>query len=238
MTEWALKRFWDAATVSAAGTAWAIRLDDRPVKTPAKAPLEVPTQALAEAIAAEWEAQTDQINPNIMPMTRLANSAIDKVAPQRAEVIALLAAYGDNDLICYRADGPAGLITAQRQAWDPLVAWASETFGARLTLVEGVMPRPQPVATLACLAAPLDGATAPEIAALYDLISLSGSLVIGLACARDYAPPETLWDASQVDEAWQVLQWGEDVEAAETTALRRGAFLDAARFCRLCKDLG
>ena len=60
-------------------------LDGRPARTPGKRPLVAPTRAIAESIAAEWAAQGETIEPMSMPVTRLANSAIDGVAATFAE---------------------------------------------------------------------------------------------------------------------------------------------------------
>ncbi|MGL6210132.1 MAG: ATP12 family protein, partial [Paracoccaceae bacterium] len=106
MSGWKAKRFWKQASVSPVDGGFAITLDGRPVKTPAKTPLVVPTEGLARAIAAEWDAQTGLVKPDTMPFTRTANSALDKVAPQFNEVVDMLAAYGETDLLCYRAIGP------------------------------------------------------------------------------------------------------------------------------------
>ena len=124
MSDWRPKRFWTAATVEPAPGGHTVHLDGRPVRTPGKSPLIVPTEAMARAIAAEWDAQTGIVRPETMPFTRSANSAIEKVAPQFDEVVGLLAAYGETDLLCYRAHGPAELMARQAAAWDPLLDWA------------------------------------------------------------------------------------------------------------------
>lgn len=235
MSEWKQKRFWKTTEATEVAGGWSVVLDGRSIKTPAKTALVMPTLALAEAVAAEWDAQEDEINPSSMPLTRSANSAIDKVVPQRADVIAMLADYGDADLLCYRAEGPSELVARQAKAWDPLLDWARAAYGAPLILAEGVMHVAQPKASLAALRAPLDQATEFEIAALHDLIALSGSLVIGLK-ATVVADPEPLWQASRVDEQYQIDQWGDDEEAAAASSVKRQAFADAHRFYHLVQN--
>lgn len=230
MSEWALKRFWKEASIAEAQGGWQVLLDGRPVRTPAKAAQEVPTAELAQLIAAEWEAQEEVVSPDTMPFTRMANSAIDKVRVQHREVAELLAAYGDNDLLCYRAEGPDTLVKRQAQTWDPYLDWAEATYGARLILVEGVMPQPQSPEALSRLAAPVMAANAFELAALHDLISLTGSLVLGLAAARSDADAPAIWLASRLDETFQAEQWGDDEEAMEVAALKRDSFLNAHNF--------
>lgn len=235
MSGWARKRFWKDVETCVAEDGFGVVLDGRPLRTPAKAPLVVPTSALAEAIAAEWAAQEDTINPQQMPATRAANAAIDKVLGQKEEVSRLIAAYGETDLICHRAEAPKELVARQAAAWDPLVQWAAATLGARLEVTSGVMHRPQPPESLAAFAARLDALDAFELTAMHDLVAMSGSLVIGLAAAAGFLPPEELWRRSRIDEDWQAEQWGEDAEAKALAENRRAAFMDAWHFLGRCR---
>ena len=233
MSDWAAKRFWSDVTVDLRGSDYVILLDKRLVKTPAKATLAVPSQAMAEAIAAEWEAQDEKIDPQKMPTTRSANAALDKVTPQRAEVAQLIAAYGENDLLCYRAPGPIELVDRQKEAWDPLLAWAAETLDAPLRTAEGVMHVAQPANTVANLTACVAAQSPFQLTALHDLVSMSGSLVIGLAAQAEAFAIDDLWTRSRLDELWQIEQWGADDEADATAALKHSAFLHAYRFYKM-----
>lgn len=234
MNDWAPKRFWQDASVVEAEEGFEIRLDARPVKTPAKAPLILPSRALADAVAAEWQAQEERIDPRLMPATRSANAAIDKVRPQQAEVAAMLAAYGDSDLLCYRADGPAELVARQAEGWDPMLDWAAATFDARLEPRTGVMHVPQEPDALARLARAVDRLDAFELAAFHDLVSLTGSLVLGLAAERG-RDAETVWQLSRIDETWQAELWGADDEAERVAQEKRSDFNHAVRFLALVR---
>jgi chaperone required for assembly of F1-ATPase len=227
---WAIKRFWAAVSVVPAGTGFAITLDNKPVRTPAKAPLVVPTRGLAQFIAAEWEAQTGKVDPGTMPATRISNSAIDKVIPQKDEVADMLAAYGGSDLLCYRADSPAALVARQSAAWDPLLDWTYARYGARLAIGPGVMPVPQDPAALELLAAEVIRQDAFQLAAFHDLVAISGSLILALAVIEGVRSPSEAWDLSRLDETWQEEHWGADDEATDAAAIKRAAFLHAARF--------
>lgn len=230
MSEWSAKRFWSDVEVTAQDAGYAVALDGRAVKTPAKAALIVPTRALAEAIAAEWHAQGERVDPRTMPCTRSANAAIDKVAVQHGEVAEMIAAYGDADLLCYRATAPEELVAEQAAAWDPLLAWSDSFLGARLTPVAGVIHAPQEPAALEILRAAVFAQDNYALTALHDLVSLSGSLVIGLAALHGDQDIEKLWKISRLDEDWQARLWGVDDEAAETAAIKCAAFLHAWRF--------
>ncbi len=227
---WAIKRFWSSVSVVPAETGYTITLDDKPVRTPAKARLIVPTRGLAQFIAAEWEAQTGKVDPATMPATRTANSAIDKVIPQKDDVAAMLAAYGGSDLLCYRADNPAALVARQSAAWDPLLDWTHARYGARLATGPGVMPVPQDAKSLELLAAEVIRQDAFQLAAFHDLVALSGSLILALSVVEGARSPSEAWDISRLDETWQEEQWGNDEEATEAAAVKRAAFLHAARF--------
>lgn len=230
MSAWAAKRFWTDVSVVEDGAGFSIRLDARAVKTPAKVPMIVPSRAMAQAIADEWALVDGQIDPTAMPFTRSANAAIDKVATQFVEVADMLAAYGGSDLLCYRADSPQGLVTRQTEGWDPLLDWAHETYGARLVTTAGVMPVTQAETALSALKKPLYDATEFEMAALHDLIAMSGSLVLAFGVTQRRLTPAQAWDLSRIDEVWQAEQWGEDEDAAQTAEIKRLAFNHAADF--------
>jgi len=226
MSEWKQKRFWKTAAAEQAESGWRIALDGRAIKTPAKAPLVVPSQTMATRIAAEWDAQKEVVAPLTMPFTRSANAAIDKTSKQHAEVVQMLADYGDADLLCYRADSPASLVARQDAAWDPLLDWADTALGARLAPRTGLMHAPQDPAALATLTAKTGALDAFELTAFHDLVSLSGSLIIGFAALAGQ-DGDALWQTSRLDELWQIEQWGAD-EEAEAVAARKKADFDHA----------
>jgi chaperone required for assembly of F1-ATPase len=234
MSAWTARRFWTAANVVPADGGFSIQLDERPVRTPLKSPLILPTRALAEAVAAEWQAQDGKVDPETMPFTRTANSAIDKVAPQREAVAGMLAEYGNSDLLCYRAEGPADLVERQAQGWDPLLDWSRDVLAAPLVTAVGVMHVGQPAESLAALRLQVDRLTPFQLAAFHDLVAISGSLVLALGIIHGRLSAEAAWDLSRIDEDWQISLWGEDEEAAEVAAGKRAAFLQADRFYRLC----
>ncbi len=230
MSEWAMRRFWTRAEVAEADTGFTVTLDGRSVKTPAKALLAVPTRGLAEEIAAEWAAQVEKVDPATMPFTRMSNSALDKVAVQHAEVADMLAAYGDSDLLCYRADHPEELVLRQQTAWDPMLDWAADALGARLVPRTGIMHAPQDRAALEALSQKVHALSDFELAAFHDLVSLTGSLILGFAAIAETDRPEEIWALSRVDETWQEEQWGFDEEARDIAELKRQAFVHAFRF--------
>lgn len=234
MSAWKAKRFWKQAVAEACDGGFTVKLDGRAVKTPARRALVLPSLAMAQAVAAEWDAQQGLVKPDTMPVTRAANSALDKLAEQFAEVADLLAAYGASDLLCYRATGPAELIARQAAAWDPLLDWSATALDAPLLSTQGVIHIAQPEASIARLTALVQGFTPFQLAAVHDLIAISGSLVLALAVTRGRISVEQAWDLSRIDETWQNELWGVDDDAAAQESLKRQALFEAARFFGLC----
>lgn len=234
MSGWKAKRFWKEATVTPSPDGFTVTLDGRPVRTPAKTLLVVPTQPLAAAIAAEWDAQQGLVKPNTMPFTRAANSALDKVAPQFDAVVAMLAAYGGTDLLCYRATDPEPLVARQAARWDPLLDWSASAFNAPLRAVPGVMFIEQPPESLSRLHALTAAQTPFQVAAFHDLVAISGSLILALAVTHTRLTADEAFGLSRIDEHWQAELWGVDEDAAILEAMKKDAFLQAARFHALC----
>lgn len=230
MSDWKPKRFWTSSAVVETDGGHTVELDGRRVKTPAKAALVLPTRAMAEAVAAEWEAQEKEVDPTTMPFTRSANAAIDKVRHQHREVANMLADYGDSDLLCYRATHPEALQARQAEAWDPALDWADEVLGARLIPLAGVVHQPQNTEALRVLRRQVQALTAFQLAAFHDLVSLSGSLILGFAAAKGWRNPDEIWRISRLDELWQIEQWGDDDEALIVAEAKESAFLHAKRF--------
>lgn len=228
-----MKRFYKTVTVEPVPGGHAIRLDSRAVKTPARAELALPTPALASAVAAEWHAQVEDIDPRTMPLTGLANAAIDRVAPDVRGFASGLAVYAETDTLCYRADKPDELIGHQAETWDPLIDWAQQRYDIGFEIVHGIMHEPQPPETVARLAAAVHGYDAWRLAALQPLVTIAGSLIIALALAEGEIDVESAFAAAQLDELWQVEKWGEDSFATQARENKRADFKAAARFLAL-----
>jgi chaperone required for assembly of F1-ATPase len=228
-----MKRFYTSASARAAGDGYEILLDGRPVRTPARAPLVVPGERLAAGVADEWNGQGESIDPRSMPLTGLANAAIDRVTPDPGAFARSLELYGESDLLCYRAESPQALKTRQAQIWDPLLAWARRRFGVDFEIVEGVVHRPQPEMTLRQFGRAVAVYSPFELAGLAPLVTIGGSLVIALALAEDAIDLGTAWAAASLDEAWQLEQWGSDAEAEQVLAARRDDFAAGYRFLTL-----
>ncbi len=224
------RRFYKEAGFAPAEGGFRLTLDGRSANTPARNPLVLPTEALAGAVAAEWGAQVTSIDPATMPLTRLANTAIDGVATRIEAVADDLCAYAQTDLLAYRAAEPDRLVTAQAKAWDPVLDWAYETFGAKLILSEGVMHVTQPPQAIQALTEAVRRVDDPfRLAALHTLTTLTGSLILALAVLHGRLDPGAAWEAAHVDETYQADVWGRDEEAEARLAVRRAEFDAAAK---------
>ncbi len=230
MAQATVKRFYSEATTTDIG---GILLDDRPVRTPARAQLILPNPELAEAVRKEWAAQGETIDPWSMPLTGLANAAIDHAAPDPAKFATDLARYADADLLCYRAADPPALVARQEDVWNPLLDWARRRYDCNFALATGIIHVSQPPLSVKRLSDALISRTTFELAALSPIISIAGSLIIALALAEQTIPPDAAFDAAHLDELWQAEQWGEDDFALEARAARRADFTAAARFLEL-----
>jgi chaperone required for assembly of F1-ATPase len=226
-----LPRFYDLATVSQTGEAdWHILLDGRTVKTPQRAALLLPSEALAIAIASEWNAQSETIDLRLMPLTKLANTALDGVCGREGDVIADILSYAGRDTICYYADAPAELVDRQKAAWKPVLQWATEALAAPLITATGIMPVEQATSSLASLRQAIERFTPFRLTALHTMTSLTGSAVLVLAHIFERLSVEECWSAAHIDENYQIEQWGEDSEAKAQRASRLAEMHAASKF--------
>lgn len=228
-----MKRFWETADAVPAAGQWGVRLDERPLPTPGRAPLVVPTEPLAQAIAQEWAAAGETVEPRAMPLTGLANAAIDRIAPDCAAFAAGLGRYAQADLACYRAEGPETLVARQEASWDALLGWARRRYDVDFATTTGLVHVGQPPATVDRLAHEVAALDAFRLAGLSPLVTIGGSLVAALAVLEGAYMPEQAWDAVSIDERWQVEKWGSDAEAEAAIAGRRCDFFAGARFLEL-----
>jgi chaperone required for assembly of F1-ATPase len=228
------KRFYRQASVGESGGAFAVLLDGRPAKTPARNTLALPNAALAAAVAAEWNAIEGAIDPVQLPLTRLANLAIDAIANAPQPVIDEIVQYASSDLVFYRAAEPAGLVALQNERWNPVLDWAALKLNARFSLAEGVIHVRQPDEALSAVREAAERLSRPfALGATASVTNIGGSALIALALANGALTGDDAWNAAHVDEQWSISQWGEDDEAQRRLAARHVEFSAAARVLAL-----
>ena len=231
----AAKRFYARAEARETVTGFGVGLDGRALKTPEGRELSLPTEALARTIAGEWQAQGEKILPGTMPLTALIFTALDRTGPGRGEVRAHLLKFAETDLLCYRAQEPADLAEHQHAAWQPLLDWAAETYGARLAVTEGVLPVDQPEESIRAFSAALDVLDNLTLTALASVTQAAGSLVVGLALTSGRIGADEAARVAHLDETWQAERWGEDAEAIAHRRARSNDIEAAGRFLDLLK---
>ncbi len=228
-----MKRFYKAVTVAPVDTGWQVTLDGRGIKTVGGRPQVVPSSALADALAAEWAAQGAELDPARFTLRDMVDYAIDVVQPDPAAAVRAILAFAETDTLCYRGDEGEALYARQCQCWDPLLTAAEHRWDVRFERVCGIIHRAQPAETLRRMEAVVAAQSTFALAALYNLASLSASLVIGLAALEPQAGAEELWNAANLEEDWQAELWGHDAEAQALRARRLSEFTAAMRFAAM-----
>jgi chaperone required for assembly of F1-ATPase len=228
-----VRRFWKQVEVIGADGGFGIAIDGKPINTPGRFDFAMPTDALAEAIAAEWRSCGETIDPRVMPLTGLANAAIERVAADPQAFAAGLARYSESDLLCYRAEGPAALVARQAESWDALLAWARRRYDVDFETCLGVMHVAQPEETVRKLGHAVAALDDFQLAGLSPLVTIGGSLVAALAVLEEMMPAEDVWEAVSLDDRWQLEQWGDDPEARAALDARRRDFMAGAHFLEL-----
>lgn len=228
-----MKRFWRQAEAVERDGAWGIELDGKPLRTPAREPLTLPTKALAEAITAEWNGVEETIDAGALPLTGLANAAVDRVAPDKEAFAKGIGRYAEADLACYRAEGPSGLVERQAELWDKLLGWGRRRFDVDFRTTSGIVHVDQPTATIDQLSHAVAALGPFRLAGLSPLVTIGGSLLAALGVLEGALTPDQAWEAVTVDDRWQLEQWGSDAEAEAALNNRRRDFMAAARFLEL-----
>lgn len=232
-----MKRFYkEAQSAQQDGTSdWSVLLDGRTVRTPGGVQLVVSSGALAQAVAEEWQAQETEITPDSMPMMRLTATCLDRVAPRRAEISADIVAYAASDLLSYRAETGSDLRQRQDAVWSPWLDWAAARLGIGLIVTDGIMPVEQTADALAAAERHVAGLTDFELTVLALAVPAAGSFVLGAAFVVGALTAAELFAVSQLDETWQIEQWGEDYEAADRRAALAAEFDALERYLRLSR---
>ncbi|MGI9463127.1 MAG: ATP12 family chaperone protein [Aestuariivirgaceae bacterium] len=221
------KRFYKTVRVGGGQPPFSILADERSIKTPMKVDLAVPFLALAEAVAGEWDAQLDVIDPARMPLTRLCNTALDRVSVHKPRIVQEITDFAASDLVCYRADSPEGLVLRQQEVWDPVLQFMADRLGVHLVATTGLMHATQPQASLQLVGEFLGRQDPFALTAIHNITTLTGSCAIALAVHESALGGDMAWSAAHIDEDWQIEHWGEDDEARARRAANRAEF-DAA----------
>lgn len=234
-----MKRFWETATIESAADGYAILLDGKPMHLPDGAVLRVGSEPLAQAIADEWQdaggGKGGEMSFADTPLTRLAGTAQQRIAPDPDKTVDALARYAESDLLCYRAEAPQELAHRQARSWQPWLDWAALTYDAPLRIGVGIAYVKQHPDSLAALRRAVGALDVPVLAGLGIAVPALGSLVLGLALAEGALDAATAHALGCLDELFQVEEWGEDAEAAVRLRAIGDDIALAARFIALVR---
>jgi len=234
-----VRRFWETVTIEPSVSGYAILLDGKRVHLPGGDVLRVEAEPLARAIAEEWQAAGGAKGGDMSfadtPLTRLAGTAQQRVAPDPAPTIDALARHAENDLLCYRAERPEALMRRQAQAWQPWLDWATLTYDAPLRVGTGVAHVKQQPDSVAALRRAVEALDVAALTALGVAVPALGSLVLGLALAAGRLDAASAHALGCLDELFQAEAWGEDAEAAARRRAIGGDIALAVRFLALTR---
>ncbi len=216
-----------------------ILLDGKPMRLPSGAKLVVGPARLARAVAEEWQAaggeKGGEMSFKDTPLTRLAGTALERIAPDPAPTIDAIARYGESDLLCYRAETPQKLVQRQHQQWQPWLDWAALTYDAPLRISSGIAYVKQHHDSIAALRRAVAVLDIHALAGLGIAVPALGSLVLGLALAAGEMDADTAFKLGALDELFQAEQWGDDYEAVDRRTSMLADIVLAARYIDLTR---
>ena len=228
-----VKRIYREVSSGPVEQGWSVLLDGKALRTPARCPVVLPNSRLADAAAAEWAAQRDTVDPNVMRLTKLSTTVVDLMPERRDDAVAEVAGYAGTDLLCYRAASPQSLVSRQDRTWQPWLDWAERQYDARLVPAAGVMPAAQDPTALRALRHAVERLDDWRLVGLHAAVTTTGSLVLGLAIEQGALAAEDAFAAALLDELFEIEQWGEDTEQSARHARLRADLNAAERFLGL-----
>lgn len=221
------RRFYKDVAVAHSDEGYFVTLDGKQTRTPSKALVAVASEALAHKMREEWDAQGEEIDPDLMPHVKLVNSAIEGGEAARAALIDEVIKFCANDLLLYRADSPRELVARQEEVWDAVLVALARHFSISFQPTVGIVHKEQSPETLARLKVALSDIDFVSATALVSITGITGSGLLAIALREQLHDAEAVWTAAHVDEDYQIANWGEDFEASERRKRRRIEF-DAA----------
>lgn len=215
MSKKAAKRFYKTVNVTDVDGGYGVKLDSYALRTPGKKPLMLPSAHLAGLVAAEWDAQAEHIQPEIMPVTRLMNVAVERTPDMRDELVAEMRKYAGTDVLCYREDNLKVLTARQSERWDPVLNWVKTQHDVVLNVTSGIMAIGQPEDSLDKVAEFARQQDDIALTLLTHFTSVFSSAVLGITVLDGYKTAHQALALSRLDEHYQIELWGQDEEAQE-----------------------
>lgn len=225
-------RFYACAETLKDDGLFVVALDAKVAKTPGGAKLGHRSRVLVDAIVEEWAQQGESIDIEAMSLTRLLTTAIDlngETHAWRSRILNFL----NTDTLCYRAVSPGALAHRQAEIWDPILTWFATYAGAELATTSSVIAIDQARDALVAVEELLADELPEVILALRIISEATGSAVLAFARWQSAFPHHVIFDASMVEEEFQIQRWGRDEEAELRSSRVRTEFDAAGRFLDL-----
>lgn len=200
-----MKRFYKLVNVEkTAGGDWHVLLDGKAVQTPMKQPLSAPNEALANHVMREWAEVEEVIDPNIMPLTQVLSTCLDRVSNERTAMHEQILKYLDTDLICYRTPPTSPQEKEQGEEqdklWNPWCDWFEKRFAEKLQTTTDIAALKQSPKAHSNVEATVQDLDDLRFTILQMVVPLSGSLVLALAFVERQVSPEELYKATHIEE--------------------------------------
>ena len=163
------------------------------------------------------------VDPRAMPLTGLANAAIDRIAPDKEFRRRPRLRRKRPHLLSRRGTGSAGRAAGGElgRCW-PGRGGATTSISPAST---GVIHVAQPEANGAQAGHAVASLDPFQLAGLSPLVTIGGSLVAALAVLEEAMPAEAAWEAVSLDDRWQLEQWGDDPKRGRRWMRARRDFL-------------
>ena len=205
-----MEKFYKKVSISEYHSGWIVSLDEKTLKTPQNNKLILPTKNLATAILNEWDGQDTEVDPMSMPLTRLANSTIDKTQAKRKKAIEKICSYAHTDAGCYQIEEPKDLVERQVAEWAPLLEWLYEEWGIKLLITKGIKQIEQTKETIERVLDIVSSYNDFGLTSLHALTDDCSSIVIALAVMEGQLNIERALCCATLEQQHQMSLWGED----------------------------
>lgn len=207
-------------------------LDERPIILPKGHILQVSARHLGEAIAEEWRniKENSLFTAEELPLTRIAGTMIERIAPALEETYQNLLAYAQDDNFCYRSPAQKSEIGERVSLW-------LQQYSLSPQMTDSLMPIEQDGLYLRKLRDILENKNLFYLASLGVLAPLFGSLILPLILLERAIEEEELFEFGFADEFQQLKKWGEDFELRRALEKRKEEMREALSFYHLSLDM-
>ena len=227
------KKFWTAIKLKKKESKFGILLDNNLLKTPQKKDCLISNIRIAKDLFKEWSSIQDDINFHNMPVTQICFASLDRKRKEKIILLNKLTEYGMTDLLFYRDTSGTELERLQSKKWDKFLDWTQNELDLDFKIVNGIMPVEQPKENYNTFLNELEKLDCISLTALSDIVTLSGSLVIGLLLLKKKITSKQAWSLAKVDEEWQRSKWGTLPEQVEDDEYKKNNFFISCKLINL-----